>query len=47
MKTFLGILSLKAVEKSNGPKDVYEDLTLVAYFQGGNMPIEMTIDLKS
>jgi hypothetical protein len=47
MKTFLGILSLKAVEKSNGLKDVYEDLTLVAYFQGGNMPIEMTIDLKS
>jgi hypothetical protein len=47
MKTLLGILSLEAIEKSNGPKDVHEDLTLVTYFQGGDMPIEVIIDLKS
>jgi hypothetical protein len=45
MKTLLGILSLKTIEKSNGPKDVH--LTLVTYFQGGDMPIEVTVDLKS
>jgi hypothetical protein len=47
MKTFLGILSLEAIEKFKEPKDVHEDLTLVAYFQGGDMPIGVTIDLKS
>jgi hypothetical protein len=47
MKTFLGILSLEAIEKSNGLKDVHEDLTLVVYLWGGDMLIGVTIDLKS
>jgi hypothetical protein len=46
MKTFLGILSLEDIEELDGPKDVHEDLTLMAYFQIGDMPIGVTIDEK-
>jgi hypothetical protein len=46
MKTFLGILSLKDIEELDGPKDIHEHLTSMAYFQIGDMPIGMTIDKK-
>jgi len=39
-------LSLEDIEELDGPKDVHEDLTLMAYFQIGDMPIGVTIDEK-